>query len=52
MNIDGLSLEKLKALAFDEWRRFDIARQNLAVLNDKIRQKEEQDGRDKSNNPE
>ena len=42
MDIKDLPLEKLKALAYDQARKYETAGQALRVLNQQIKEKEEQ----------
>ena len=40
MDIKALSLEQVKAMAYDEGRKLDIARSNLQVLNQRVQELE------------
>jgi len=40
MDIKNLDLKELKALAYDEGKRFEVARQNIQILNARIQELE------------
>lgn len=40
MDLQAKSLEELKAMAYDEGRKLEIARHNLQILNTEINNKE------------
>ena len=41
ITLDQLSLEQIKAVAYDEARKLEIARNNLQVLNQEIQKREQ-----------
>jgi hypothetical protein len=40
MNIENMKLEELKAIAFDEIRKVEIANNNLKILSQEIQKRE------------
>ena len=52
MDIKALSLEQVKAMAYDEGRKLEIARSNLQILNQRVQELEKPKDKPKKNKEE